>query len=209
MKSGLILPGVKICEFCAYDPNDISHRAVIDVFQSYLGHQSSGRAGAQHSLDSEYFRRMEAIAYTMTHDDGQLPQNLEEADIVLIGISRTSKTPTAIYLAQRGIKTVNIPLDPGRKLEKIVKKARHPLVVALIATPDRIVQLRKNRVLSFNNELADDDYVNRATIAEEVSYTRKLCQKFNWPMIDVSKRSIEETAAEILSLYSDRKVSAI
>lgn len=179
-------------------------RPVVDVFQSYLGQQSSGRSGAQHTLDREYFKRMEALNYTMAHDDGQLPQNIEDADIILLGISRTSKTPTSIYLAQRGVKTVNVPLDPDRKLAKSIKNAVKPLIVALVASPDRIVQLRKNRVLSFDDNLADDSYVDRATISEEIAYTRKLCKTRNWPMIDVSKRSIEEIAAEILSLFSSK-----
>jgi regulator of PEP synthase PpsR (kinase-PPPase family) len=183
-------------------------RPVVDVFQSYLGQKSSGRRGAQHTLDGEYFKRMAALNYTMAHDDGQLPHNIEEADVILIGVSRTSKTPTSIYLAQRGIKTVNVPLDPDRQLAKAIKKAVKPLVVALVASPDRIVQLRKNRILSFDETLVDDSYIDRATISEEIAYTRKLCKTRNWPMIDVSKRSIEEIAAEILSLFTNRNLLA-
>ncbi len=177
---------------------------VTDVFQSYLGQKSAGRRGAQHALNSDYFQRMEALNYTMAHDDGQLPQSIEDADVILIGISRTSKTPTSIYLAQRGIKTVNIPLDPERQLDEIVVSAKKPLVVALVASPDRIMQLRKNRILSFDDKIGDDNYVNRASITEEIAYTRKLCKTHNWPMIDVSKRSVEEIAAEILALNTAR-----
>ncbi len=180
-------------------------RPVIEVFQSYLGQQSSGRAGAQHTLDKPYFKRMDALNFAMAHDDGQLRDDIEEADIILIGISRTSKTPTAICLAQHGIKTINIPLHLESELPDAVVNARSPLIVALVATPDRIAQLRKNRILSFNSEIADDSYVDRATIAEEIANSRKLCKNNNWPMIDVSKKSIEETAAEILALYNDKK----
>ncbi len=180
-------------------------RPVIEVFQSYLGQQSSGRPGAQHTLNKNYFRRMDALNFAMAHDDGQLPDNLEDADIILIGISRTSKTPTAICLAQHGVRVVNIPLNLERPLPESVFQARNQFIVALIATPDRIVQLRKNRVLSFEADIIDDEYIDRATVAEEIANTRKLCKTNNWPMIDVSKKSIEETAAEILSLYDNHK----
>ncbi len=182
---------------------------VSEVFDNYLGQRSSGRTGAQHALDREYFRRMDALNYTMAHDDGQLPENIDEADIILVGISRTSKTPTAIYLAQRGIKTINIPLELDRELPQAVLEVKNPLVVALIATPDRIMQLRQNRVLAFDNHTAGGTYVDRATIVEEIARTRKLCKNRNWPMIDVSKRSVEETAAEILDLYSEKTPAAV
>ena len=178
-------------------------RPVIDVFQSYLGQQSSAKAGAQHILDKEYFKRMEALNFAMAHDDGHLPSNLEDADILLLGISRTSKTPTAIYLAQRGIRVANIPLNPDRPLVLQEPKEKSPLIVALIASPDRVVHLRKNRILSYEDEFNENMYVDRASIMEEIAYTRKLCKDNNWPMIDVSKRSIEETAAEIQALYAD------
>jgi len=178
-------------------------RPVIDVFQSYLGQQSSAKAGAQHILDKEYFKRMEALTFAMAHDDGHLPNNLEDADILILGISRTSKTPTAIYLAQRGIRVANIPLNPDRPLVLEEPLVNPPLIVALIASPDRVVHLRKNRILSYEDEFSENIYIDRATIMEEIAYTRKLCKDNNWPMIDVSKRSIEETAAEIQALYAE------
>lgn len=181
-------------------------KPVIDVFQSYLGQQSSGKSGAQHILNTRYFERMEALNFAMAHDDGHLPENLEDADIVLLGISRTSKTPTAIYLAQRGIRVTNIPLNPEQPLSLKVNSKNCPLIVALIASPDRIVHLRRNRILSYEGELLENNYIDRASITEEITYTRKLCKDNNWPMIDVSKRSIEETAAEIMTLYSDRQL---
>ena len=126
--------------------------------------------------------------------------NVEDADVILIGISRTSKTPTSIYLAQRGYKTFNIPLVPGNELPQEVIESKHPLVVALIASADRIQQVRENRLLAFDRELSGDTYVDRASIQEELAWTRRLCKQNNWPMIDVSKRSVEETAAAILAL---------
>ncbi len=140
----------------------------------------------------------------MIHDDGVLPVNIEEADIILIGISRTSKTPTSIYLANRGFKTANYPLVPNVEIPKEIVNAHHPIIVALIATADQIYHVRQNRELGVNaianTMLGDDGYTNRATIAEELSYTRKLCKQNNWPMIDVTRKSFEEASATILDL---------
>ena len=173
---------------------------IFKTFQSYLGAPQSRRVGAQHELNAEYFSRIDALNFTMMHDDGALPENLEDADVVLIGISRTSKTPTSIYLANRGIKTANIPLVPGITLPSAVYEARRPLVVALIASTDRIFQVRQNRVLGMGEKITQSTYVDRASIAEELAHTRKLCNRYGWPMIDVSRRSIEETAAAIMAL---------
>ena len=121
-------------------------------------------------------------------------------DVILIGISRTSKTPTSIYLAQRGFKVANIPLVPGADLPESVIESQKPLVVALVASAERILQVRENRLLAYERDLAGDDYVDRASIQEELNWTRRLCKDNSWPMIDVSKRSIEETSAAILAL---------
>ena len=173
---------------------------VTKVFDKFLGDTVSGRMGAQHTLDEDYFGRLDAIQFAMAHDDGNIPDNVEDSDVILIGISRTSKTPTSIYLAQRGYKTFNIPLVPGNELPQEVIESKHPLVVALIASADRIQQVRENRLLAFDRELSGDTYVDRASIQEELAWTRRLCKQNNWPMIDVSKRSVEETAAAILAL---------
>ncbi|MEP2703607.1 MAG: pyruvate, water dikinase regulatory protein [Roseibium sp.] len=178
---------------------------VFAVFQSYLNVTQTHRVGGQHELDAEYFKRMEALNYTMMHDDGQIWDDLESADIVLLGISRTSKTPTCIYLANRGIKAANVPLVPGIPLPENVKKLKNPMIVGLIASAGRIQQIRKNRVLSLNSEGYNDTYVDRKEISQEINMTRRLCSDHEWPLIDVSRRSIEETAAEILSLYRDYK----
>lgn len=173
---------------------------VTKLFEGFLGEKMSGRMGAQHALNEEYFSRLDAIRFAMAHDDGNLPADIEEADIILIGISRTSKTPTSIYLAQRGIKAFNIPLVPDIELPTEIYSVDHPMVVALVASAERILQVRENRLLAFDRNLAGDAYVDRAAIQEELARTRRLCKQHGWPMIDVSKRSVEETAAAILAL---------
>ena len=173
---------------------------IVDLFQSYLGTASTPRPGAQHTLDKEYFKRIDALNYTMVHDDGQLPDNIEDADILLLGVSRTSKTPTSIYLANRGIRTANIPLVPGVPPPKALDTVVKPLVVGLVASPERIVQIRQNRLLTLNAD-QQTAYVDRMAVAEEIAQSRRLFQDRGWPFIDVTRRSIEETAAAILDLY--------
>ena len=178
---------------------------VLQLLQSYLGTASVRRVGAQHVLDAEYFQRIDALNFTLVHDDGQLAGSLEEANVVLVGISRTSKTPTSIYLANRGIKTANIPIVPDIPLPTQLETVEGPLVIGLIASPERIVQLRENRILSLNAASPDLAYVDKAAVAEEIAFTRKLCARNAWPIIDVTRRSIEETAASILTLYQAAK----
>ena len=175
---------------------------IFKTFQSYLGIETAHKVGAQHELNAEYFKRIDALNFTMMHDDGQLPEDIELADIILLGISRTSKTPTSIYLANRGIKTTNIPLVPNVALPQTVYQAKKPLIVALIASTDRIFQVRQNRILGLESALKNNDYIDRATIAAELAHTRKLCKRNNWPMIDVSRKSIEESAAAIMALWN-------
>ena len=181
--------------------------SIMQVFESYLGAPSTPTVGGQHVLDAEYFRRIDALNFTMAHDDGRLPQDLNDADIVIVGISRTSKTPTSIYLAQRGYKTTNVPLIPDLPLTPQLEQVKDVFVVGLIASADRISQVRRNRVLT----LADRDlneYVDRDLIEEEITYTRRLCSRNGWPVIDVTRRSIEETAAAILKQYHNRSEKA-
>ena len=181
---------------------------VLNLFQSYLGTVSTQRPGAQHVRDGEYFKRIDALNFTMIHDDGQMPDDLDEADVVLVGISRTSKTPTSIYLANRGIKTANIPLVPGIPPPPALERVKRALVVGLVATPERIVQIRQNRLLALNAP-ETSPYVDRAAVTEEVATSRKLCARHNWPVIDVTRRSIEETAAAILDLYRSHRLRFI
>lgn len=177
---------------------------VLNMFQAYLGTTSSLRPGAQHVLDADYFKRIDALNYTMMHDDGQMTDDMELADIVLVGISRTSKTPTSIYLANRGFKTGNIPLVPGISVPPKLERLKNPLVVGLVASPERIGQIRQNRLLALNAD-EDSPYIDRTAIAEELAFSRKLCLRNNWPMIDVTRRSIEETAAAVIDLYRSRQ----
>jgi [pyruvate, water dikinase]-phosphate phosphotransferase / [pyruvate, water dikinase] kinase len=178
---------------------------VLHLFQSYLGAETTHKVGAQHTLNAEYFRRIDALNYTMMHDDGQLHDDLEEADVVLVGVSRTSKTPTSIYLANRGVKTANVPMVPGMVLSSSVERLQHPLVVGLFASPERIVQIRQNRLLGLKVERDDDQYIDRQAVTEEIAASRRLCAKHNWPLIDVTRRSIEETAAAVLALLGERR----
>jgi regulator of PEP synthase PpsR (kinase-PPPase family) len=178
---------------------------VLQLLQSYLGSESTHRVGAQHTLNAEYFQRIDALNFTMLHDDGQHPEDLDEADVVLLGVSRTSKTPTSIYLANRGVKTANVPLVPNVPVPPQLEKLVAPLVVGLTASAERIVQIRQNRLLGLNAHRDDDLYVDRQAVAEEIAFSRKLCARHNWPMIDVTRRSIEETAAAILALLADKR----
>lgn len=178
---------------------------VLRLFQSYLGAETGHRAGAQHVLNAEYFQRIDALNYTMMHDDGQHVEGLNDADVVLVGVSRTSKTPTSIYLANRGVKTGNVPLVPGVPLAPEVERLTAPLVVGLFASPERIVQIRENRLLGLKAHRDDDQYIDKNAVAEEVAYSRRLCAKHQWPSIDVTRRSIEETAAAVMKLLADKR----
>jgi regulator of PEP synthase PpsR (kinase-PPPase family) len=180
---------------------------VLRLFETYLGAESTYRVGAQHILNADYFKRIDALNYTMMHDDGQLAdvEEIEQADVVLVGVSRTSKTPTSIYLANRGIKTANIPLVMGVPVPPQLDQLKHPLVVGLYASPERIVQIREHRMLGLRAKLDDDQYVDRKAVTEEIAFSRRLCAKHNWPLIDVTRRSIEETAAAVMALLADRR----
>ena len=178
---------------------------MLKLFQAYLGGETKPRVGAQHVLNAEYFKRIDALNYTMLHDDGQHIDDMEQADVVLVGVSRTSKTPTSIYLANRGVKTANFPLVPGMPVPAKLEALAQPLVVGLTASPERIVQIRQNRLLGLRAEHDADQYVDRQAVAAEIAAARKLCGKHNWPIIDVTRRSIEETAAEVMALLADRR----
>lgn len=178
---------------------------VLQLFQSYLGSETKARIGAQHMLNAEYFKRIDALNYTMLHDDGQHTDDLEDADVVLVGISRTSKTPTSIYLANRGVKTANVPLVPNVPLPSNLETLRKPLVVGLYATPERIVQIRQNRLLALRAHHDTDAYVDRHAVADELAIARKLCARNRWELIDVTRRSIEETAAAVMKLLAERR----
>ncbi len=176
---------------------------IMQVLESYLGAPRTPTVAGQHVLDADYFRRIDALNFTMAHDDGHLPNDLNDADIIVLGISRTSKTPTCIYLAQRGYKTANVPLVPSIPLPEKLTKPHNAFVVCLIASPDRIAEVRRHRAML----LADrnlGDYVDRDRINAEIAYSRKVCAQNGWPVIDVTRRSVEESAAQILKLLHDR-----
>ena len=179
---------------------------VLTVFQSYLGTPAGRRVGAQHVLDAEYFRRIDALNFTMEHDDGQLPDDIEEADIVLVGISRTSKTPTSIYLANRGIKTANIPIVLGVPVPENLERRKRPLDRRVLSPRPSASRMSGRTAFSASSAGYDaQGYVDRATIAEELTYARQICARHGWPMIDVSRRSIEETAAAIVALRGQER----
>lgn len=177
---------------------------VIDALSHMLGMEAKERPGRQHALDAAYFNRVEAIQYTIAHDDGLASEDWEEADIVLAGVSRTSKTPTSIYLANRGFKVANIPLVPESPPPESLYGLRHPIVVGLTTSPDRLVQVRRNRLLSLN-QAPETDYVDNERVKKEVAFARRIFADNEWPVIDVTRRSIEESAAAILNIVSDRR----
>ncbi|MBA4791370.1 MAG: kinase/pyrophosphorylase [Rhizobiales bacterium] len=182
---------------------------VVQLFQAYLGGEPQPRVGGQHALDATYFKRIDALNFTVMHDDGHMTEDLENADVVLIGISRTSKTPTSIYLANRGIKTANIPLVPNVPLPPNIERLKKPLVVMLVASADRISEIRQNRLLGLNAASPSASYVDRESISEELAFSRKLSARNGWPQLDVTRRSIEETAAGIIALFNERQRRSI
>ncbi|MBM3567054.1 MAG: kinase/pyrophosphorylase [Alphaproteobacteria bacterium] len=177
---------------------------ILAALAAYLGAETKARPGGQHVMDAEYFGRIEAIQFTLAHDDGQSSRSLDQADVVLVGVSRTSKTPTCIYLANRGIKAANIPFVPDCPLPPELLSLKNPLIVGLTKDPKRLVQIRRNRLLLLDKD-QDSDYVDPTKVAREVSEARKLFDAQSWPVIDVTRRSIEETAASVIQLLSRRR----
>ena len=177
---------------------------IISTLSQYLNATSRPQVGGQHALNSDYFRRIDALNFTMAHDDGQGLDDIGKSDVILLGVSRTSKTPTSIYLAQRGIKTANIPIIPGIPVPRQLTEKHGPLVVGLIASAERIAQIRRHRLLSLK-ESRSTDYVDPRLITDELMVMKTLCSSNDWPMIDVTRRSVEETAATILNMLSDTK----
>jgi hypothetical protein len=155
-------------------------------------------------MDREYFNRIEAMDYALAHDDGQSARNLEEADVVLIGVSRSSKTPTCVYLANRGIRAANVPIVPGCPLPPELFTVKRPLIVGLTKDPGQLVQIRKNRLQMIAKD-EDSDYVDLAAVRDEVVQARRLCAEHGWTVLDVTRRSIEETAATIIQLLQEHR----
>lgn len=180
--------------------------AVTDALSNLLGQAAKARPGRQHVLDAAYFARVDAIQFTIAHDDGQNWDNWEAADIVLAGVSRSSKTPTSIYLANRGYKTANIPIVIESPPPSSLFHLSHPLIVGLTTNPERLIAVRRNRLLSLN-QAPETDYVNDEKVKEELAFARRMFADNGWPVIDVTRRSIEETAAAIINLFNEREAA--
>lgn len=178
---------------------------LLNAFADYLGLEQTMRTGAQYELDDEYFRRIAAIDFTLAHDDGQMAWDLEAADVVLVGVSRTSKTPTCMYLAHRGVKAANVPLVPTTPPPEELPSLRKPLVVGLTASPSRLAQIRRTRLSNLSAEQDASTYSDESEVKQEIVKAKRYFVKNGWPVIDVTRRSVEETAAKILTLLSGRR----
>lgn len=174
---------------------------LVTILSRYLGAPLSTRVGAQYSLDTDYFNRMDALSYALGHDDGQGGPDLGRADVVLVGISRTSKTPTCIYLAHRGVRAANVPLVPSTQLPSALATLNGVPIVGLTVSPDRLIQLRRNRLRALN-ETRDSSYVDSDAVRAETIAARRVFERHGWPVIDVTRRSVEETAAAVLNIIT-------
>ena len=169
-------------------------------FSKLLKQEASRKPSGQHALDSEYYKRIEAVQFTMTHDDGKIISDLEKSDVILIGISRTSKTPTSIYLANRGYKVANIPIILNKNIpSQLIESAKKTCVVGLVCDATRLLDVRRNRTQSMHED-RPGDYTNEKKILDELENSKKLFQKYNWPILDVTRKSVEETAASIIKI---------
>ena len=174
-------------------------------FSKILNQEASHIPSGQHVMNEEYYDRIEAIQFTMNHDDGNLINDIKKSDIILLGVSRTSKTPTSIYLANRGYKTSNIPLVNQNSLPDILKtNPKLTCIVGLTTEPERLVEIRRNRINLLKENKATN-YINIEKISREVEEAKKLFKKYNWPTVDVTRKSVEETAASIIKIYEISK----
>jgi len=180
---------------------------VIAALGQFLGKSSKRQPGSQYELNAEYFSRIDAVEFTLAHDDGQAASELHEADIVLVGVSRTSKTPTSLYLANRSLRVANVPMVPGVPLPPELDELTKPFIVGLTKDPSSLVQIRRQRLLSLQQG-DDTDYTALDAVRQEVMEARRYFARRGWPTIDVTRRAIEETAAEILTLYSRRQAQS-
>lgn len=179
---------------------------VLDTLSRYLGQELNHRIGAGRILDADYFRRIDALNFAMSHDDGQAVQEFEETDVVLVGVSRTSKTPTCVYLANRGVKAANVPIVPHIPLPEALFREDAPLVVGLMIAAERLIHVRRNRLVAMK-ETRDTTYVDEAAVRAEIIHAQKVFEREGWPVIDVTRRSVEETAAAVLNLIAETKRS--
>jgi [pyruvate, water dikinase]-phosphate phosphotransferase / [pyruvate, water dikinase] kinase len=182
---------------------DMMERPVAELSR-FLGITETHRPGGQHEVDQRYLARIEALNFTIQHDDGQSLDTIRDAEVILVGASRTSKTPTCVYLAIRGVRAANIPLVPGMGVPELLRNAKGPLIVGLWVSPDRLVQVRRNRLATMG-ETRNTDYIDLDLVRAEIAATRQLYEQQDWPSIDVSRRSIEETAASVMNLLAERR----
>ncbi len=176
---------------------------IVNALGTYLDIETHAAPGRQHVLDADYFGRIDAMHFVLNHDDGQSTRTLEEADVIIVGVSRTSKTPTCIYLANRGLKAANVPIVPGCELPAELMRAQKPLIVGLTNDARQLVQIRRNRLRSLGQD-EETDYVDIETVSREVRDAKRLYATQGWPVIDVTRKSIEEVSANILQLYNHR-----
>ncbi len=177
-------------------------KETVTTLSSYLGIKTINKPGRQHVMNEEYFSRINAINYALSHDDGQANFDIKDADIILVGPSRTSKSPTAMYLAYKGYKAANIPFVVGQKFPEINEG---PMVIGLIINPDVLIEIRKNRILNLN-DINNSNYIDFEKVQFEIREAKKFFQNKNWPIIDVTRKSVEETVANIIKLYDQRKL---
>ncbi len=179
---------------------------IIKGLSIWTGLPSKDVPGLQHALDDAYFKRIEAVDFALSYDDGQMLDGIEDADVILVGVSRTSKTPTCIFLARRGVRAANVPYVPGVKLPDRLMKMTGPLIVGLTESADRLIHVRRNRLRSDGHDMNhENSYLDPESVEQEILEARRLFSKCNWPVIDVTRRSVEETAAEIQLLLQKRK----
>jgi regulator of PEP synthase PpsR (kinase-PPPase family) len=175
---------------------------VLDMLSRYLEQDLNHRTGSGRVLNADYFRRIDALNFVMSHDDGQLQQEFQDADVILVGVSRTSKTPTCVYLANRGVKAANVPIVPHINLPDILFQPGAPLIVGLTVSADRLIHVRRNRLMAMREDRVTS-YVDEEAVRAEIIHAQKLFERQGWPVIDVTRRSVEETAAGILNLMAD------
>jgi len=173
---------------------------LISDFSKLLNQEASRKPSGQHVLDAEYYKRIEAVQFSMTHDDGKIISDLEKSDVILIGVSRTSKTPTSIYLANRGYKVSNIPIIPNKNIPfQIIESSKKTCVIGLVCETIRLLDVRRNRIQSMHED-RPGDYTDEREVVNELENSKKLFKKYNWPIIDVTRKSVEETAASIIKI---------
>jgi len=174
---------------------------LISDFSKLLKQEASQKPSGQHVLDEEYYKRIEAVQFTMSHDDGKIISDLDKSDILLVGISRTSKTPTSIYLANRGYRTANVPIIPNKNLpQQLIESSKKTCTIGLVCDPSRLVDVRRNRIESLQED-RPGNYTDEKNIMNELENSKKLFKKYNWPTIDVTRKSVEETAASIIKIF--------